>query len=290
MFRNTLIITLAIASTPATAVGDLGWTESFENGVGRLNQTRGNGETVYVWDADREAIDGTFIRYPHSSPSVDLRFAILDCGRVNRDSLIAFSAVVTPLSGDRAGSAANANIGFIDSEAPAWDFLVVRFRAADNQISMGIPGGGRGGSIPFSYGETYFVIALLDGPRGVFEVDVYLGTDNTGTWLGRIEAPLDPEPPLDFNALGFSNPMTAGTTKRFRARIHEISLRPLVRGDLNCDGTVNAFDIEPFLLALFEPSRYVIEFPDCELFLADMNLDSFIDAFDIEPFLNVLFP
>ena len=60
-------------------------------------------------------------------------------------------------------------------------------------------------------------------------------------------------------------------------------------GDLNCDGEVNAFDIEPFLLALFDPDRYVIEFPDCDLLNGDTNDDGGVDAFDIEGFLRLLF-
>jgi hypothetical protein len=61
------------------------------------------------------------------------------------------------------------------------------------------------------------------------------------------------------------------------------------RGDLNCDGVMNAFDIEPFLLALFNPEEYAIQFPDCDINLADINGDGSIDAFDIEPFLELLF-
>ena len=60
-------------------------------------------------------------------------------------------------------------------------------------------------------------------------------------------------------------------------------------GDLNCDGTVNAFDIEPFLLALFSPQEYSARFPNCNINNADVNSDGNIDAFDIEPFLHVLF-
>ena len=64
----------------------------------------------------------------------------------------------------------------------------------------------------------------------------------------------------------------------------------LPRGDLNCDCSVDAFDIEPFLLALFEPQSYSKRFPDCDINLADINGDGVINAFDIEPFLELLFP
>ena len=52
--------------------------------------------------------------------------------------------------------------------------------------------------------------------------------------------------------------------------------------DVNCDGEVNAFDIEPFLRSVFD------ECP-CSDCAADTNGDGNIDAFDIEPFVACLF-
>jgi hypothetical protein len=64
----------------------------------------------------------------------------------------------------------------------------------------------------------------------------------------------------------------------------------LPRGDLNCDCSVDTFDIEPFLLALFDPEQYARTYPECDLKRADINQDGAVDAFDIEPFLELLFP
>ena len=58
-------------------------------------------------------------------------------------------------------------------------------------------------------------------------------------------------------------------------------------GDLNCDGSVDAFDIEPFVRAMFDPESYGST--NCDPTLADLNGDGRVDAFDIEPFLEVLF-
>jgi hypothetical protein len=55
--------------------------------------------------------------------------------------------------------------------------------------------------------------------------------------------------------------------------------------DMNCDGIVNAFDIEPFLELLFDPNAV-----PCAECTGDVNGDGTIDAFDIEPFLMCLFP
>ncbi len=54
--------------------------------------------------------------------------------------------------------------------------------------------------------------------------------------------------------------------------------------DMNCDGDVNAIDIEPFLDLLFGGGE------PCDTCTGDVNGDGSIDALDIEPFLNCLFP
>ncbi len=59
-------------------------------------------------------------------------------------------------------------------------------------------------------------------------------------------------------------------------------------GDLNCDGAINAFDIDPFVLALSDPGGYAAAFPDCDYRLADVNGDGAVDAFDIDPFVALL--
>ena len=61
-------------------------------------------------------------------------------------------------------------------------------------------------------------------------------------------------------------------------------------GDLNCDGVIDALDIEPFLVALFDPESYPTQYPDCDINNADINGDGSIDALDIEGFLGLLFP
>ncbi|MCH8808133.1 MAG: hypothetical protein IH986_18875, partial [Planctomycetes bacterium] len=60
-------------------------------------------------------------------------------------------------------------------------------------------------------------------------------------------------------------------------------------GDLNCDGTVNALDIAPFLLALFDPAQYPIQYPNCLINNADINGDGLVNAEDIEGFILLLF-
>jgi hypothetical protein len=53
--------------------------------------------------------------------------------------------------------------------------------------------------------------------------------------------------------------------------------------DTNCDGTVDAFDIEPFISLLVDPNR-----APCSPCAGDANGDGDVDAFDIEPFVDCL--
>ena len=53
--------------------------------------------------------------------------------------------------------------------------------------------------------------------------------------------------------------------------------------DMNCDGEVNALDIENFLGLLFAGDE------PCNVCTGDVNGDGSINALDIEPFLDCLF-
>ena len=59
-------------------------------------------------------------------------------------------------------------------------------------------------------------------------------------------------------------------------------------GDLNCDGTIDANDIDAFVLALINPAGYATTYPGCDINRADCNGDSNIDGLDIDPFVALL--
>ncbi|MBL8877628.1 MAG: TIGR03790 family protein [Phycisphaerales bacterium] len=61
-----------------------------------------------------------------------------------------------------------------------------------------------------------------------------------------------------------------------------------IDGDMNCDGTVNNFDIDAFVLALTNPTGYAVAFPDCNRNLGDINHDGAMNNFDIDPFVSKL--
>ncbi len=70
----------------------------------------------------------------------------------------------------------------------------------------------------------------------------------------------------------------------------ELASQTATQGDLNCDCRIDAFDIEPFIVALVDPAGYVQSYPSCSRDLADLNNDGRVDVFDIEPFAEVLVP
>ena len=61
-----------------------------------------------------------------------------------------------------------------------------------------------------------------------------------------------------------------------------------VAGDVNCDGAVNVFDIDPFVVALTNPQGYAQAYIDCTIYNADINLDGMMNVFDIDPFVILL--
>lgn len=65
-------------------------------------------------------------------------------------------------------------------------------------------------------------------------------------------------------------------------------------GDVNCDGVVNLFDIDAFVLALTSAtdpmpySSYDAAFPDCDGLMADLDGNGAVDLFDIDPFVAAI--
>lgn len=62
----------------------------------------------------------------------------------------------------------------------------------------------------------------------------------------------------------------------------------VLRGDANCDGRVNNFDIDAFVLHLVDPAAYGELFPVCPASNSDCNQDGQIDNFDIDAFVALL--
>ncbi len=61
------------------------------------------------------------------------------------------------------------------------------------------------------------------------------------------------------------------------------------RGDANCDGAIDFFDIDPFVMAIFDPVAYAALYCDGDTIRTDCNADGAVNFFDIDPFLSCLF-
>ena len=59
-------------------------------------------------------------------------------------------------------------------------------------------------------------------------------------------------------------------------------------GDMNCDGLINYGDIDPFVVALTNPTAYDPAYPGCYADLADCNRDGLVNNGDIDPFVALL--
>lgn len=62
------------------------------------------------------------------------------------------------------------------------------------------------------------------------------------------------------------------------------------KGDLNCDGSVDLPDVEPFVVALLSPDDYAKQWPDCDISHADVNDDGSVDLADVSGFIELLLP
>ena len=73
----------------------------------------------------------------------------------------------------------------------------------------------------------------------------------------------------------------------FSLRFYGTEIAPLV-GDLNCDGAINLFDVDPFILAVSDPAGYAAVHPTCDIAAGDCNADGTVDLFDVDPFVELL--
>jgi len=211
--QSTLVLVMFLAATlgVSSAFGD--WTETFESGVGRLDQTTGQGDTYFTWDSQNQAISASFYRGPTYE-----RFATLGDTFVAGNSILGFSVVVTPLAGN---VGYGAGIGFMNSNDINHDnpcTVIFDWEYDRLTIQSGVDEGQTSGYIPANFGATYFIDALLDGPSNLFSIDVFSGNDRNGTYLGNLSCSLGERSILEVDALGFTNRLSY--TLPYQSPIH----------------------------------------------------------------------
>lgn len=64
--------------------------------------------------------------------------------------------------------------------------------------------------------------------------------------------------------------------------------RPPLAGDANCDGLVNNFDVDAFLVAMRGEAEYSRVYPACDRWNCDLNGDGAVNNFDVDPFVALL--
>lgn len=90
-------------------------------------------------------------------------------------------------------------------------------------------------------------------------------------------------PPVDADVtLGLFKPHTPSSVS-FTAQAPAATI-----GDLNCDGQIDNFDIDAFVLAMVDPDGYAAAYPACDRSRADINQDNEVNNFDIDPFVSLL--
>lgn len=228
MIRFFLIIFVGLTSSNALA--DPIWTESFDTGIGRLDHVTGEGESRFPWSSGGY-IEADFFRN-HSSTQ---RYAELSTTFLSQNSTLGFSVVVHPLSADGESVNAVGQIGFLNSGFDnSHNSLTIAMHHSDGEEfgRFSIRGHYESGAevqptaseeINFSFGTTYFLDAVLDGPNHEFSINVYEGINAQGIFVGMLTHPLNQTQSHAFDALGLTNVSAGGGDRSLLAQIHEIS-------------------------------------------------------------------
>jgi hypothetical protein len=73
-----------------------------------------------------------------------------------------------------------------------------------------------------------------------------------------------------------------------RGQLVDLPLAGEPTGDMDCDGDVDFYDIDPFVLALSGPVAYNAAYPECDWIRADCDGDELVTFYDIDPFVALI--
>ncbi len=167
-------------------------------------------------------------------------------------------------------------------------------------------------------GQSYATVTIANTSATTISAPIFLAIDDVTpaviTPIGADGGFVDGRPYFEFSSqmagtelapgdevsqqIAFDNP----DRLRFRAdvTVHGIvgslpggpaptfAVGALAAGDLDCSGTVDFADINPFIQALTNPLDYGVAHPDCDASLGDVNRDGSFDFGDINPFIALL--
>jgi hypothetical protein len=216
--------------------------------------------------------------------------------------------VLAPLPGGASGSAECALVtsgltGFIAGESDAaGDMHPVLWPQTTgfNPVDLNIPTTFDSGivSILRQLGPELVALGSMTDAAGLESAAGWLVTPGMATMLGDLNARVVTQnaPRLQQVMDAVTRPESWGTglyvigTGDDAAGDPQAFLaRDLIRGDANCDGQLDFFDIDAFLLALFDQPGYAAAYPGCYPENSDVDGSGNVDFFDIDPFVACLF-
>ncbi len=174
----------------------------------------------------------------------------------------------------------------------SWDGLVVGnnpevlLATIDNSNTLGVDGGTELIDLVGVYPEDVTTgielsipLTLLDSPSGACRVVALLNAPAHDHLSNQVLGALG-----GGDSLGEPRTTDLGTI----AGLQYFVVTSGILGDLNCDNLINNGDIDPFVLALTNPSLYDTTYPNCDRDLADCNDDGLVNNGDIDAFVALL--
>ncbi|MCG3125355.1 MAG: hypothetical protein CHACPFDD_00173 [Phycisphaerae bacterium] len=139
------------------------------------------------------------------------------------------------------------------------------------------------------YRVEYFASQTCD-PTGFGEGQVFLGFEQLATDAAGnapIDVTLGVPTTVGWLVTATATDVSTGDTSEFSA-CTTIAQGANPLGDMNCDGSVNGFDVDGFVLALSDPVEYDVQYPDCDISHGDVDGDGSINGFDVDGFVALL--
>lgn len=211
--RSKVILLVLIVTLTVVSISEANWIETFDTGVGRFQYTEENGDSVFAWNSTSQSLDATFIR----RVPVDRRYALMPTVKDVCSGAYGFSTVIN-ITGQTPGpvsDVASARFGFFNSsESEAQGAILVGAiitRPSEGQKYFYLKTAERTTetirisqeTIPFEYGNDYFIDTIINSSERLFQADFYRGTDKTGDYLGALSAELVQGAIIGFDSLGF---------------------------------------------------------------------------------------
>lgn len=285
---NRTCTAVAVASVAAqSGLAQVGWTEDFDDGVGRFTFVSGDGESDFVHESATASLSAFFERRSIVDTIPSRRLALLPRPYTELESAT-ISVEWTPISS--AGGFSWPLIGFFDSSSLR-DIGVIRVRdnltnplrgTWETSINWNAPNtfnfnaGDGDGFVPWVGGETYLLELRLDGPAAemTFSVSRLVDGDSVGegarTWSV-------PGGTWSFDAVGIGNLVDEAVGGTHTATFDNFAFIPGCPADLNGDGIVDLSDVTTFVgsFVLQQPAADLAE-PFGVFDLADIG--AFIDG------------